>query len=190
MNEKWFRAAVSLLLLIMLMPMQAFAVEAATAEIPFTIENASGTVVIEAIDDAPLPEKTEFADVTEGTFALAYGDPGDYVYKIYQKPGTEPDVTYDETVYNVVVSVFVDEDDESLYTVVTISVAGNPSKPESVVFTNILPETENPSGNPNTPPTGDETHLPLWTVLAAISLAGVLCIVPAVRRKRDAHVDN
>ena len=180
MNRKWFTAAVSLLLLMVLMPMQAFAMEEVTVEIPFTIENASGTAVIEAIDGAPLPEETEFASVTEGVFALSYGEPGDYAYKIYQKPGEVAGVTYDETVYDVVVSVFVNEE-EGLYTVVTISIAGDANKPESVVFTNILPEP----GNPNTPPTGDETHLSLWILLAAVSVTGVFATVPAVRRKRD-----
>ena len=178
-----------MLLLMMLMPLQAFAMEEVAVEIPFTIENASGTVVIEAIDGAPLPEKTEYVDVTAGKIVLSYGEPGDYAYKIYQKAGTQQDVTYDGTVYDVIVSVFVNEKG-GLYTVVTVSVPGDSTKPDSLVFTNILPEPKDPTGNANTPATGDQTHLSGWIMLAAVSFAGVLVIVPVSRRRYEAKNDR
>lgn len=180
MNKKWIITAVFLCLSLALMPLQAFAMEGVSAELPFTVENTTGTVVIEAVDGAPLPEQTEFAGVTEGKFILSFEDPGDYAYKVYQKPGTEAGVTYDKTIYDAVVSVFVNEEDEP-YTVVTLSIAGDTLKPEKIKFTNLLPT---PSGG-NDPSTGDNSRLWLWILLSAVSLAGILLLASLNRKPLD-----
>lgn len=183
MNKKCFGLMISILLLfIAAMPIQAFAMEGFTAEIPFTVENTPGTVVMEALDGAPAPTVAEFQNVAEGTFTLTFDDPGDYCYRIYQIKGDESDVIYDDTVYNVVVSVFVDENG-GLYAVVTLSVDGDAHKPEEVQFKNTLSFTPD---HPNPPQTGDNTNLKLYITLMFMSLFGfVFC---GVLWKRDHSV--
>lgn len=157
MIKKYCIVLVSLLLLIMAMPLQAFAMESVTAEIPFFVANISGTVVIESIDDAPLPEVTEFENVSNGTFEICYTEPNDYYYKLYQIPGSQYEVIYDEKVYSVIVSIFVDENGE-LYPVITVSIDGSDHKPDKIVFMNSVynnpptPPDDTPADPPKDPP--------------------------------------
>lgn len=139
MIRKYYIVFVSLLLLIMAMPQSAFAMESVTAEIPFIVERTPGTVVIEAVNNEPLPAVTEFPDVLEGEFEIAYTEPGNYYYRVYQKPGDLLGAEYDNRVYGVTVSVFVNEY-EMLYAAVTLSIDGNPQKPEIIEFPNTVEE--------------------------------------------------
>ena len=185
MNSKKI-VTVILMLLLLAMQLPVFAAESAVVEIPFTVENTAGTVVIETDGDLPLPSPCEFTDVTEGKFSFSLEEPGDYAYRIYQKPGNESGVTYDETVYEVLVSVFVDEK-EDLYAVVTLRIAGDSRKPEKVAFANILPEPEAPKDpkDPNKPTTGDSGMPFLWGMLGTVSLAGALILLPVAFKKRE-----
>lgn len=137
MIRKYYIVFVSLLLLIAAIPLKAFAMESVTAEIPFIIDSTPGTVVIEAVGDEPLPAVTVVSDVLLGEFEIAYTEPGNYYYHVYQNPGDKQEYLYDESIYNVLVSVFTDEY-EKLYAVVTLGIDGNPEKPEMVEFANII----------------------------------------------------
>ena len=77
MHKKWLIGMVFLLLLTVAMPVQAFAMDSVTAEIPFTVENAPGTVVMEAMHGAPEPEQSAFENVSEGKFVLRFDEPED-----------------------------------------------------------------------------------------------------------------
>lgn len=128
------------LFLVAAMPICAMADPGSVSvEVPFTVENTPGTVVIDAQDGAPLPAQTEFSDTQEGSFSLTFTEPGYYAYKVYQKQGLD-DYTayyefYDDTEYDVVVSVFTD-DDNDLSAYVTVSIPGDAFKPDGIVFTN------------------------------------------------------
>ena len=140
MKTKRIISALMLLLVFLALPMQAMAEEeSVTVGVSFTVENTPGTVVIEGVDGAPLPEQTELSDVLEGTFEITYTRPGDYEYKVYQKQGLDDYTayykTYDDTVYNVLVSIFLDENEE-LYGVVTATLPGADYKPDDIAFTN------------------------------------------------------
>lgn len=193
MNSKKLISVILLLLLLFAIPIQVSAMGAATAEIPFTVKNAPGTVVIEAVESAPLPGQTVFEGVSSGKFEISFAEPGDYYYKIYQKPGTGSDITYDSTVYTVCISVFVHEDG-NLYSVVAVNIESSSQKAEDIAFENTLVESGVPSepsapGEPSestttdssnmpdfsdTPPqTGDNSHLSLWIVLMAASFFGM-----------------
>ena len=138
-----------------LLTVPAFAMTQVEAELPFTVEGASGTVRIETEDDAPLPEVTEQTLEGTGKFTMQYTEPDDYVYRVYQLPGGEADVTYDETEYRVLVSVVVN-DDGNLIPRITLATEDNPEKPAEIAFTNerIQPPT------PETPPTPDTPQVP------------------------------
>lgn len=133
----------------MALPLQAYAMAEVSVELPFTVEDINGTVVIEAIDGAPLPEVTEFKDVTEGVFKISYTQPDTYYYRIYQQiPDNADTVNYDTTVYRV--AVFVLSDDEGvLNAVYSISIEGKAEKQESIVFENSIPR-ENDTTTENT----------------------------------------
>lgn len=136
MNCKWSRVMVLLLLILLAAPAQASAMEGITVEIPFTVEYAPGTVVIEPLDGAPAPDIAEYAGAAEGKFEIAYAIPDNYHYKVYQRPGPNENIDYDATVFNVEVCVLVDEA-WRMYAVVTVGVDGDPHKPDNVAFENI-----------------------------------------------------
>ena len=156
------------------MALPVLAMTQVEAELPFTVEGASGTVRIEAEDGAPLPEVTEFTGEGTGKFTMQYTEPDDYVYRVYQLPGGETDVTYDETEYRVLVS----------------ATEGSVQKPAEIVFTNerIQPPT------PDTPPehhsktptphvkTGDYTQLGLYIGLFLV--AGLAIFLVLRKRKK------
>lgn len=192
MNSKKLITLILLLLLVLAMPLQACAEGAATAEIPFTVKNASGTVIIEAVDGAPLPKQTEFEGISTGKFEFSFTRPGEYRYKICQKPGTEQGVTYDSTVYSVCVAVF-SNNDGSLYSVTAVNVEDSSQKAEIVEFENTLAEPNVPDeptepsvpiepteptvpNSPDTPFTGDNSRLGLWLLLMAFSVLGIAVV--------------
>ena len=193
MNSKKLISMILLLLLMLAMPFQVFAEGTATAEIPFAVKNASGTVIIEAVDGAPLPKQTEFEGVIEGKFEFSFTKPGEYYYKVYQKSGTEQGVTYDSTVYSVCIAVF-SNNDGSLYSITAVNVEDSSQKAEIAEFENTLAEPSEPSkpteptvpsapteptspDSPGTPPsTGDNSRLSLWVLLMAFSLLGIAVV--------------
>ena len=140
MNSKKLIAMILLLLLLLATSVQVFAEGSVTAEIPFTVKNAPGTVVMEAVDNAPSPKTATFTNVFEGKFEITYTEPGDYYYTIRQIPGEESEITYDDTEYTVVVSVYT-ENDRLSTPVVTVSKAGSAEKPDNVEFDNTIGTT-------------------------------------------------
>lgn len=145
MLKKVLAAAISVFTFAMVnTPWKVSAMTETTAEIPFTVENYPGTVVIEPIGDAPLNGINEFVNVNDGTFTLSYTEPDQFSYRIYQLPGDLTDVIYDDTVYNVIVSAFVNDDDE-LYTTTAIGIDGQTGKLEDIVFTNTAVQDEESS---------------------------------------------
>ena len=205
MNSKKLISMILLLLLVLAMPFQAFAEGAATAEIPFAVKNASGTVVIESVDSAPLPKQTEFEGVSTGKFELSFTRPGEYYYKVYQKSGTEQGVTYDSTVYSVCIAVF-SNNDGSLYSVTAVNVEYSSQKAEIAEFENTLAEPSEPSkpiepteptvpsapteptspNSPSTPPsTGDNSRLGLWVLLMVFSVLGIAVVSVMYRTTAD-----
>ena len=128
-----------ILLFVMLLaaPVQALAAQSMTAVIPFAVEYAPATVVLEAIDGAPMPETSEFTGVSSGAFEITYNDPGNYYYTVRQTGGTDENIQYDDTVYDVAVSILVNEGTGDWYAIVVISIDGDAHKPDSIAFDNI-----------------------------------------------------
>ena len=182
MNSKKLIIMILLLLLLFAIPIQVSAAEVVTVGIPFAVKNAPGTVVIEALDGAPLPEQTIFESVSDGTFKLFFQAPENYRYKIYQKAGTEAGVTYDSTVYEVYISVFVDEN-AGLYCVAEVNAQGNPQKIDDIVFENTLAQSSE-SSKYEPPLTDDNSHTGLWITLMFISLFGLVVCFPLKKKIR------
>ena len=160
--SKKFVSIVITLVMILALPLQAFAMAEVSAELPFSVENVGGTVVIEGVDGAPLPELTVLKDVTGGVFKLSFSQPDTYRYRVYQQvPENANGVIYDTKVYNVTVSVLADNEG-ALNCVFTISIDGFAEKHESIVFVNELPEAdEDPPGQTSTAPNSTtQTTLP------------------------------
>ena len=164
MNSKKLITVILLLLILSVIPIQVFAAESATAEISFTVKNAPGTVVMEAVDDAPLPNRTVFEGVSAGKFEIAFSHPGEYCYKVYQKSGTEQDVTYDSTVYEVCIAVFVNENG-TLYSVVAVNIENSSRKSEDIEFINTPAQSSVPTQpvEPTSPSEPTEPDTPTQT---------------------------
>ena len=115
------------------------------AQIPFSVEGESitpGTVKIERTPrspEAPLPKRTEYEgeEARTGEFEFEFTKPGNYFYAIKQEPGEDPSVIYDETVYEVGVGVFVNEETSELYfNYLEVNAEGAAHKVSSAEFTN------------------------------------------------------
>ena len=148
MNSKWFKVAAVTLLLLMAVALSALAEGGVTAKIDFAVEYdvpegiviAPIPVVMKALGGAPEPQPGKFEDKTEGTFKMTFTEPGNYSYELRQMlefKNKDPFVTYDDTKYNVMVTVYWNEAGDGLKAVVEVGVGGDPTKPEKVTFKNV-----------------------------------------------------
>lgn len=135
MNNKRWIAAVLLLMLLLAGPVLASAAGSVTVEISFRVVNAPSTVVMDAVNGAPAPEAGVFVNTTGGKFRITYTEPGEYSYKVYQRPGPDPDLEYDGVVYDVQVTVY-ERKDGTLGAVTEVWIPGNPFKAMEIVFEN------------------------------------------------------
>lgn len=133
---KKFISIIIMLFMIATLPLQAFAMAEVSVELPFAVENFNGTVVIEAVDGSPLPERTEFQDVADGTFKFSFSQPDTYRYRVYQQiPENTNGVIFDKTVYKITLTVLSDAEG-ILQSVCTISIDGSAEKKEAILFEN------------------------------------------------------
>ena len=95
-------------------------------------------------DYAPTPEQDTVTinDSGKGEFIVNIEEPGTYVYRLYQEKGSEDNIVYDDTEYDVHVCVMSDDNGNLAYSV-AVTLADSAEKPESVLFMNsrITPET-------------------------------------------------
>lgn len=199
MKKKSFIMMLLVLVSMVLMQLSVFAMESVTTEVGFKVKEGAGTILIESVsEEAPMPEITEYKDVTEGVFKFEFSEPDTYYYKIYQKAGDEEDVTYDETVYNVIVFITAEEDG-SLTPIVTIGVDGDGHKPEEIEFTNVRDEVPPEEGTPGSPgqkpgdvQTGDNSRIDLWVMIAIISFAllVIICVITFFEYEKKKRTGN
>lgn len=112
-------------------------------------------IAIEALSwDAPLPgaDTLRIAEDGTGSFDITITEPGTFVYRIYEKPGTDSSFLYDDTVYHVTVFVEVAEAEDLLYAV-SVTREDTGEKPEQVSFQDIV------LGDRDTV----STTVPVWT---------------------------
>ncbi len=140
-------------------------------------------------DYAPVPEKNTVTvnDSGKGEFIVTISEPGNYEYLLYQIKGSDENIKYDDTKYDVHVSVLSDENGKLTYSV-AVTLADTDDKPESVEFKNATagadktteapPEKINPPVNKQTKiKTGDEVRLAFAMIMAMIAIAGIITVV-------------
>lgn len=110
--------------------------------------------------------------------ALTFDREGTYRYRLREQAGTDKTVIYDESIYDVTVTVALDGD----YTAtVSYSKDGKPLD-GTPVFAN-LTKAQEPTKTDN-PKTGDRSQIALWAGLMALSLAGGTAVLLLSRRRR------
>ncbi|MCR4845312.1 MAG: hypothetical protein K5865_01060 [Eubacterium sp.] len=162
--------------------------------------------------NAPLPEKdTVVVDkYGKGEFVIRVNEPGTYDYLIYQIKGSDNNIIYDDTKYEVHVCVLSDENGKLGYSV-SVNIADTDEKPENIEFKNIagsdrtLPdngdkkpedgqttEEGKTSGDSKTlesnnskVTTGDSVSLGIAIIFCVLSFAFSLILVVWRNRKKD-----
>lgn len=172
------------------------------AHITFDCKQIDG--VEESIYQITIKSETDYSPVPEndtvtvnnsgkGEFVVNISEPGNYEYLLYQIKGSDENIKYDETKYDVHVSVLSDENGKLTYSV-AVTLADTDVKPEGVEFKNNTAgadrTTEAPPANINPPAkkqtkikTGDEMRLIFVTIMAMIALAGIITIVREKKNK-------
>ena len=203
-------------------PFSTFAAQDVKVRIPVTIQTSgetpspeeSYTVVLQAVDDAPMPSENvlKITGAGESAFGvIQYTAPGIYCYTITQTSGVDERGQYDQTIYYVKVSV-TNGENGNLETVIaahtdqemtdakrdiTFTNYYKPKKKtsesttETISTTKTKPETR--SGNKenagkkskNKVKTGDNTNTTLFAILLFASGTGLLII--AISRYREKY---
>lgn len=133
------------------------------------------TLVLTGDEGAPMPEGSRDGQYTmqvEGSGvadfpAIAYESVGVYHYVITQKPGTNSSCTYDDTRYEITVTVTNQKSEPGLEVTIAIRNSQTQEKVEQVVFRNDY------AYPPEIPQTGESGNLPLMLGLWVCSLLAV-----------------
>lgn len=133
------------------------------------------TLVLTGDEGAPMPEGSQDGQYTmqvEGPGvadfpAIAYESVGVYHYVITQKPGTNSSCTYDDTRYEITVTVANQKSEPGLEVTIAIRNSQTQEKVEQVVFRNDY------AYPPEIPQTGESGSLPLMLGLWVCSLLAV-----------------
>ncbi|MBP5491323.1 MAG: hypothetical protein J6Y08_00580 [Clostridiales bacterium] len=164
----------------------AFEYKPIVAEVPFSCigaeisEGVSYEFVMEPLDSkSPAPRQKSIVIDGSGTksFFIDITEPGTYQYKLYEIPGDNDKVIYDETVYQVTLFVTNNDANELEYKVV-LALEGM-VKPTEVKFLNAAVK------QPPTPivKTGDRLD-PIVMIAVGFLIAGAsLLLTPRLRRK-------
>lgn len=195
-------AAALLIGLLSLLPISAPAAQAgdaAEAVLPVQVRlggriarGESFTVTLKPLDqDAPMPDSAELtlsagetdAQEAAGSFVIRYTAPGIYRYRVAQRQGVTPGITYDTAVYYVTVTVFYDGQGMLQCAVAVRRNAPDAAKKsEGITFSNRGRGSSHPPSDPAVPASGKliQTGQLNWPVPvlggsgAALLLAGCL----------------
>lgn len=142
-------------------------------------------IVLEKTDpNVPLPE--EMTGIVKGTGNFSFGPitytvPGDYHYRIYQKKGSEKNVTYDSSVYEVTVRV-VNDEDENLKSELWALKDDSKEKSDAIKFVNTYKES---FVSKKTPQTGDQTNKIFLLEMMGISGLVMAAVIFDMRRRKN-----
>lgn len=199
MKKKFFRMLNLLLMVVLCMTMLAPAVSAAADSVDVTVPVEvviSGThpyrpekfkiKLLPDEDGFPMPEGSEdgVSTVTiegEGkdTFPpITFDERGIFTYTIYQVEGKDKHCNYDDTVYQLVVTV-INGKNGGLEAVAVLHPDGNETKTDDALFHNQY--RYEPT---DVPQTSDESNFPLYALLAGGSVL-VLLVLFLTRKKNE-----
>lgn len=97
-------------------------------------------IVIEPDNTISPTPKSDLLEITEngsGKFEIDIDEPGTYQYRIYEKPGYDTNIIYDDNIYSITVYVETVTDDDLRYAV-SAQIIGKDEKPERIEFENTL----------------------------------------------------
>lgn len=169
----------------------------AEINIPVTVRNASGKVMLEAVEpDAPMPDQTELLigkNEKQSFGPISYEVPGDYHYKIYQRSGNDKNnaenVVWDSTVYEVTVRV-TSSTAKELEAVIWCQKEGAEGKTEDITFLNTVKKEADiirpvrKQSVIKTVKTGDTAPIAVLAALSGLS-AGTLAAIERWKRKKE-----
>ena len=121
------------------------------------MENASFVIKIKSEDTAaPVPDRDTITldNSGKGEFKIKITEPGTFVYRVYQEKGTDPNIDYDESQYDIHVCVMNDENGKLMYTI-SVNYADSDVKPEEITFKNA--DTDAPTDTSTDTPTETTT---------------------------------
>ncbi len=164
---------------------------ATVAPVSFNKDSASYPSV-QTGDSLTLPSGMKYCkdDITIDLTGCSFTEPGTYGYRIFERKGSDKDITYDDRSYEVTVFVTSDDDGNLEYQIVLSD--GSSVKPTSVKFVNTS-EEDKPDITPTTKPsnpdpitrTGEVLSKYLPYGLIAIALGAGIIIFVIIRRRRD-----
>ena len=102
-------------------------------------------------------------------FELTFNAAGTYTYKLSEVKGDVKDMVYDETVYDITVTVTQDA--------TTGALSATVSKTDNAVFTNVYGKPEEP------PKTADDFGLIRWTAMLTVSAFSMLAVLVIGKKK-------
>ena len=112
------------------------------AEIPVSCLNITDDrdhtyiIVIESENNISPAPKSDILEMTEegtGKFEIEISEPGTYNYKVYEQPGSDPEIEYDSNEYNV--TVFVEDvSSDILRYAVSATVVSTDEKADRIEF--------------------------------------------------------
>ncbi|SEF71087.1 pilin isopeptide linkage domain-containing protein [Eubacterium ruminantium] len=153
-------------------------------------------------EEFPVPDKNVVRiNDGAGSFNLTILEPGDYTYLVFQQKGSDEDVIYDDTVYEIHITVMnknteedtqaVEDGREELIYYMSVNYAGTDKKPEYIEFVNEsagvgteTTETTTESstdgsseGSSDGVKTGDSTDIGFLMSVMGISAAAVFILI-------------
>ena len=113
------------------------------------------------------------------TFTIVVNEPGTYRFKVYEKTGSNSNIIYDDTVYQVTIFVTNDEKGQLEYQVILSK--GDSVKPTDVIFVNSAKNVPSPIVS-----TGETESF--FTAVSIVFLSsGAALLLAALRKRREAE---
>ncbi len=139
-------------------------------------------------------DAAEAKNNADGSFAfdaLTFEEVGTYYFVVKEDAATTAErVTNDTSVYHLAIEIGDDGEGKLYEAGRVIKKVGSDEAPEEIVFTNVYTPVPEPEPTPDpvvpdSPKTGDSTHLQLWLTLLFVSGGGVLATSLYNKRKEE-----
>ena len=150
-------------------------------EFKFLLYPSNAYYVVDA-QTAPMEAKNK----ADGSFAfgtLTFEQAGTYYFVIREDAATTAErVTNDATVYHLAIEIKDDGNGKLMEADRVIKKYGSVAEEEEITFVNVY--TPKPT-YPESPKTGDNTHLQLWFTLLFVSGGGIICTALYGRKRKE-----